>query len=194
VLPQLSTNMVGALTPSSVSQQMAQDREEFQRRLDKADRAVVRLSPSAFPELPGKLVKELRRRGCTVPQESYSGRRNNVIRGQFARPGQTDWAILCSIDRVSHVLVFWDGSEKNPADLAAIPDIQRLQSDVGEKVNYSRGIRSIGRDAIMARLRVAGDPAAQQADHQGIDDAFIEKASQIYYFRDGKWLRLPGSD
>jgi hypothetical protein len=33
----------------------------------------------------------------------------------FARPGQTDWAVLCSVGRVSSVLVFWTGSETNPA-------------------------------------------------------------------------------
>lgn len=46
-----------------------------------------------FPELPNNLVVELKRRGCTIPQPY---RQANVIRGEFAKPGQTDSAVLCS--------------------------------------------------------------------------------------------------
>jgi hypothetical protein len=34
----------------------------------KADLATTRLLPSAFPELPSPIQKELERRGCTIPQ------------------------------------------------------------------------------------------------------------------------------
>jgi hypothetical protein len=68
--------------------------EDQQHKFDEAERRIVRLSPRAFGELPGNVVQELQRRGCTIPQESYSKRRNNVIKGRFAKPGQTDWAVL----------------------------------------------------------------------------------------------------
>jgi len=54
---------------------------------------VLRLRPTAFPEPPKNLITELERRGCTVPQP-YTSRKANVIRGEFAKPGQTDWAVL----------------------------------------------------------------------------------------------------
>jgi hypothetical protein len=53
--------------------------------------------------------------------------RHNVIKGEFSKPGQTDWAVLCSVGRVSSVLVFWNGSETNPAEIAKRNDVDRLQ-------------------------------------------------------------------
>ncbi len=83
-----------------------------------AERKIGRLPPAAFPMLPISVVRELRRRGCTIPQEDYSKTPNNVISGQFAHRGQRDWAVLCSIKGESSILVFWNGSATNPADLA----------------------------------------------------------------------------
>src|SRR5437773_4814742 len=75
---------------------------------------ITRLSPAAVPELPANLVQELQRRQCTIPQEAVQKKPNNVIKGEFARPGQTDWAVLCSVKSVSTILLFWNGSENNP--------------------------------------------------------------------------------
>ena|SRR5256885_1822750 len=87
--------------------------------IQSAETQITRLSPTAFPELPANLVQELQRRGCTIPQEAYSETQpNNVIKGEFARPGQTDWAVLCSVKGVSTILVFWNASEINPAAIA----------------------------------------------------------------------------
>ena len=54
----------------------------------------------------------------------------NVIKGEFAKPGQIDWAVLCSIGRVSSILVFWSGSETNPAEIEKTKDMDRLQGYV----------------------------------------------------------------
>src|SRR5437773_2711035 len=78
---------------------------------------VLKLRPAAFPELPANLAAELDRRGCRVPQPDTS-RRQNVIRGQFATPGQTDWAVLCSMNGFSRILVFWNGSQSDIAEIA----------------------------------------------------------------------------
>jgi hypothetical protein len=39
----------------------AQPPEEQMRKFDEAERRIVRLSPTAFPELPPNLARELRR-------------------------------------------------------------------------------------------------------------------------------------
>ncbi len=39
-------------------------------QFDEAERRIVRLPPAAFPQLPGGVKRELRRRGCTIPQEA----------------------------------------------------------------------------------------------------------------------------
>jgi hypothetical protein len=72
-----------------------------QRSWEDADRQIVRLPPKAFPELPAKLRVDLERRGCTIPQVPVVNGRHNVIKGEFSKAGQTDWAVLCSIGRVS---------------------------------------------------------------------------------------------
>src|SRR5207244_6056939 len=110
---------------------------------------IIRLSPSVFPELPANLVQELQRRQCTIPQETYSKKRSNVIKGEFAKPGQTDWAVLCSVKGDSTILVFWNGSEKNPATIAPAEDRIHIEGFKKYQFWYSRGIRAVGRDFIM---------------------------------------------
>ena len=95
---------------------------DLQRQFDEAERRIVRLPPAAFPELPRPVVHELQRRGCTIPQEAFTKEPHNVIHGEFAKTGQTDWAVLCSVKGVSTILVFWNGSEKNPAEIATLED------------------------------------------------------------------------
>src|SRR5262249_47975777 len=73
---------------------------------------IVQLSPAAIPGLPANLVKELERRGCTIPQEAPTKKSSNVIKGAFAKPGQTDWAALCSVNGGSTTLGFWKTSRK----------------------------------------------------------------------------------
>src|SRR5207248_8141194 len=82
-------------------------------------------------------------------QESYSKRRNNVIKDHFAKPGQMDWEVLCSVKGVSSIFVFWNGSERNVAQIAKMEDHIFLQGDVGNRIDYSRGISPVGKDYII---------------------------------------------
>jgi hypothetical protein len=38
------------------------------------------------------------------------------------------------------------------------------------------------------------EPLLQTIDHDGIELAFIEKASTVHYFVNGKWIQIPGAD
>jgi hypothetical protein len=109
---------------------------------------VHRLQPTAFPELPKNLVTELERRGCTIPQP-FTNRRANVIRGVFLKPGQTDWAVLCSHEGSTNLLVFWNGSAKNSAQLAKNPD---------NPGRIELFIRPVERKFIMDHYRAYGRP------------------------------------
>lgn len=168
--------------------------EDLKRKFDAAERRIVRLPPAAFPELPSTVVGELQRRGCTIPQEAYTKRPHNVIRGAFARPGQTDWAVLCSRNGASSILIFWNSSERNPGQVAGMEDRNFLQGLGGDQIGFSRGISPVGRKYILDHYQAYGGPAPPPIDHQGINDAFIEKASVVHYFHDGKWFRLTGAD
>jgi len=170
----------------------------FAQELDfqAAERQIVRLPPTAFPMLPRAVVRELQRRGCTIPQAAsfFSKTPSNVVRGQFAKPGQVDLAVLCSVKGTSSILVFWNGSARNPAVLAGSEDKNYLQGLGGDEIGFSRGISAVGKDFIMECYQGFGGPQPPPINHQGIDDAFLGKASGIQYFFDGKWLKLQGSD
>ena len=161
---------------------------------ERADREIRRLSPDAFPQLSVNLVQDLQRRGCTIPQEHFTKQQHNVIRGEFAKPGQTDWAVLCSINRVSSILVYWNGSEKNPAEIGKGEDQGRLQTLGGSTIGYSRLLSPVGAKSILAYYADFGGTKPPPIDHLGIEDAFVGKASVIHYYSAGKWLRLQGAD
>ena len=118
----------------------------------------------------------------------------NIIKGEFVKPGQTDWAVLCSIGRVSSILVFWNGSEKNPAEIGKMKDMDRLQGWGGDKIVYSWAISPVGKEFILDRFKAFGGEMPPPIDHQGINDAFVGKGSEVLYFYRGKWLRLSGDD
>ena len=76
----------------------------------RADEATLRLKPDAFPNVPPELRTALENRGCRVPQPyNAAGQKNNVITGRFTSAGQTDWAVLCSREKRSTILVFRGG-------------------------------------------------------------------------------------
>jgi hypothetical protein len=173
---------------------LAQLPEDLKQKLDAAERGIVRRPPADFPELPANVVGELKRRGCTIPQEAFTKKPHNVIKGQFAKPGQTDWAVLCSRGGSSSILVFWNGSENNPSEIARMEDRIFLQGITPDQIGYSRGVSPVGKDFIMRHFQAYGGPTPPPIDHQGIDDAFIEKASVTHYYHAGKWLKLTGAD
>ena len=159
-----------------------------------ANRKVVRLNPTAFPELPENLMAALQRRGCTIPQVPMIDGRHNVIKGEFLKLGQTDWAVLCSVGRVSSILVFWNGSETNPAEITKRKDLDRLQSWVGDKIVFSSAIAPVDRQYILEHYRAYGGEKPAAIDHQGINDMSYGKASEVLYFYRGRWLHLTGAD
>lgn len=180
--------------PIMTTASLAQPPDDLQRQFEEAERKIVRLPPTAFPELPHRVVQELQRRGCTIPQTPYSKGPHNIIKGQFSKPGQTDWAVLCSVKGVSAILVFWNGSAKNPAELAPMEDRIFLQGISAEQSTFSRGIGAAGKDFIVRHYDAYGGPKPPLIDHLGIEDSFIEKASEVWYFFGGKWLKLTGAD
>ena len=169
--------------------------EAAQDKWRAADLATIRLSPTAFPQLPRRVRRNLLSRGCTIPQTFAEVKPHNVISGEFARPGQTDWAILCSRNRVSSILVFWGGSVRSVAEIARGEDRNFLQViDGNGKIGFSRSIIAVGREHILNHYREYGGPKPPRIDHQGIDDGYLEKASYVLYYHRGKWLVLQGAD
>lgn len=162
---------------------------------DEAARAIVRLSPEAFPTVPASVRAELLERGCTIPQpSSFTTAKANVISGSFASPGQIDYAALCSRNGSSHIFVRWGGPARCPSVLQNSEDRSYLQVVAPGKIGYSRFIKPATQGAIAAYRAEFGGPKPADTRHAGVEDIFAEKASTIFYCARGRWKRLQGMD
>jgi hypothetical protein len=167
---------------------------QWQARANAALGKIRRLPVEAFPNLPPVVSAVLRTRNCRVPQPSLDGAPRNVIRGDFFAKGEAGWAVFCSVDNSTTLLAFRNDRDSSPDTLATSEDRVYLQGLPDGKIGYSREIMAVDRDFIMRHYRAYGGPEPPPIDHQGIDDAFLEKASITWYIYRGKWLKLTGSD
>jgi hypothetical protein len=189
------------ILPQLDPQGMARSRQaelEAQRdwlaRAREATGKIRRLPVEAFPELPPAVAGVLRARNCRAPQPTPAGPLRNVIRGEFFAKGEAGWAVLCSVNNSTALLAFRNDRDTNPDTIITSDDQNYLQGVDGDNIGYSREITPVGRDFIMRHYRAYGGPEPPPIDHQGIDDAFLGKASVTWYFHDRKWLRLQGAD
>lgn len=159
-----------------------------------ANRATRRLDPSEFTELPRTIRAELHRRGCGIPQPFTNGPRQNVIRGSFTQAGQVDWAILCSRRLSSTILVFRNGDSDVAAELARRPDADFLQVVEPNRIGFSRALGVASVEFIREHHARYGGPEPPTLTHAGINDVFVEKASVVWYWHEGKWLELTGAN
>jgi hypothetical protein len=155
---------------------------------------IRRLPPRAFRQLPTAVVERLEARKCLVPQYPYNKQPHNVIRGSFTGARRSEWAVLCSRRGTSSILVFRADSAKLVAEIAVAKDDLFLQGDGQGTPYYSRVISAVGKDYILEHHKAYGGPEPPPITHQGINDAFAEKASVVRYFYHGKWLELQGAD
>ncbi len=188
IFPKLDPKMAGILIPG------ARPPESDQQTFETAATQIRRLSPDAFPNLPEPIKGGLRLRGCLIPQPADSRQPQNAIQGEFIAKGQASWAVLCSLNGVSSILVFRDEADASPAELARVEDKNYLQGLGDGKIGYSRAIQMVDRKYIMTHYRAYGGPQPPPIDHHGIDDIFLGKASVTHYWHEGQWLRLQGAD
>lgn len=159
---------------------------------NRADHQILRLQPTVFTNLPENIMIEVKKRGCLIPQSYASSHPHNVIQGQFQVEGQTDWAVLCSTDKISSILLFWGGDTRSVSEIAKSPDKIWLQRIGGSKIGYSRYISSVGGGSIIENYQANGGPKPPSMDHEGIDDGFLEKGSTVHYWHEGYWLEFAG--
>lgn len=159
-----------------------------------ANTATKRIDPAVFPGIPRWLTAELTGRHCSIPQSFGENRPHNIIRGFFNDGNVTDWAVLCSRQRVSTILVFWDEQAQKVAELSSEPDANSLQVVLRGEIGFSRVIGVATPATIRAYHRAFGDGVLPPLSHSGINDAFVGKGSVVWYWRLGKWLRLAGAD
>jgi len=154
-----------------------------------------RLPPARFAGLPAAARIELERLGCLIPQP-FTARREqpeNVIRGHFISAAATDWAALCSREQHSSILVFHGGGGGKIDEIASQADADRLQLVEPGRIGYSRAI-FVAAPADIRRHNSAPEATRAVLDHDGIGDAFIEKASIIWYWSGSRWEQLSGAN
>ena len=160
---------------------------------DNAEKAIKHLSPTIYKGLPEGFIRKLKQRGCTIPQSFVTTAAHNIISGEFAKKGQQDWAILCSLNHSSTILIFWGGASSCQSEFNVSKDRDWLQ-ETANGIAYSRAISVVGKAFIQSHFEAYGGETPPPIEHSAIDEAFIEKSSTVHYCHNGKWLRLTGSD
>lgn len=166
-----------------------------QTKWEIANENIVRLAPAEFSQLPKPIIDDLTKRQCKIPQSYFYDDKHNVVQGEFKNKGQKDWAVLCSVNKLSSIYVYWNGSPDNVSIIEVRADFDFLQTIDGDgKIGFSRIIGSVGAKYIYDHYRSYGGVKPPDITHDGINDAFAEKASTVRYFHKDKWLELQGAD
>jgi hypothetical protein len=151
-------------------------------------------NPESVPELPFDIAKQLAESGCLVPKP-LTGHPNVAI-GEFAAKGQQDVAVVCSIDGVSFIRIFWGGPSSCPPLDSAGPDFGFLYKTV--EWEYYRAIDTSNPEDILRRYEQYPEECPQRnlppLEHQALEDIFAEKASSNMYCHAGQWYSLCGAD
>jgi hypothetical protein len=152
---------------------------------------VVRFPPSKFPSLPRPIASDLLKRGCRIPQKANLPPKSspvNVVKGQFLVRGRDDWAVLCSIQDTSRILVY-HGAVPTPIDsLGKSADLHALTTS---KFGYSRVITEANRRRLRQVASLRQSIRFPRFDHSGIEDN-VAGISEVRYFSDGRWMNLLG--
>jgi hypothetical protein len=160
------------------------------------------LSPDSIPGLPDHVRAELKRRGCRIPQEAYSPRPNNIIRGSFGAVGQIDWAARCWHDQRSMVLVIWGGRAWCPELISEGRDSLPPHMLAGGRGWYAGALARADSARIANNVYSPDELAADSLDspvaawrgYEGVEDILLEKASTVWYCLRGRWVGLGGAD
>jgi hypothetical protein len=158
------------------------------------------LSPDTFPELPKPVHDSLVSRQCRIPVPGAG--RENVITGAFSAKGAVEWAVLCSVHDTSQILILNASNGALVDSLHKSDDLGWIQGNGGYDKLFSRLIslvpmselNVVPADTTSEDVLYYGASLPKPIDHDGIDEAFIEKASTMFYFAQGHWIPVGTSD
>jgi hypothetical protein len=137
------------------------------------------LDPGQLRELPEIIRADLAKLGCRVPRFMKWDARHNAIQGQFFKPGQTDWAVLCQVGDKSGILLYPGGAASD------LPMLRR------EPTDPARTIHAVSAFVLQKRaVRDHPDEPPPPFDHDGIEDGPIQKAGHVIYYRDDEWTEF----
>jgi len=171
---------------------------------------VKRISPLLFSPLtvPDEIVNKLNTMGCKVPQAATIHEPHNIINGEFAISGQTDWAAVCSKETgTSFIIVLWGG--KSPCssiiDSSKDPDNVWIRFPVmnetykpnyfkrdRELEGYLRNIRKVSSEYFTDGENSSTEKNRKKFTNEGVVEFFSidEVDTNSYYCIGGKWLKI----
>jgi hypothetical protein len=159
---------------------------------------VRRLAPAAFGRLPTVVRRLLVARGCRIPQPWDARSPRNVIHGAFTAARANEWAILCSDNLAAQILVYRvgaTGSARLVDSLPSSPDGAWMQDVGGGRSGYSHLIQTRSQKQIRGwRIDIDRKPIPQPIDHDAIEQIFLDKFAESFYFVRGRWYRQLTAD
>ncbi len=172
---------------------VAQSKTDF---WEEAAQNINRISADNFQDLPASIKGYLNLNKYQIPQTYISKKYHNVIHGEFIKKNQKDWAVLASKNLKSHILIFKNGKTDSSSIifLRPVDDKNYLQGISNTEIGYSRYISVVDSSKIIEYHKSFGGQESPTMSHQGINDAFCEKGSEILYYYKNKWLSLTGAD
>jgi len=158
------------------------------------------LSPASFPDLPKPVRDSLLSRRCQIPVPDAG--RANVITGAFTAKGAAEWAVLCSVHDTSQILILNAKNGVAVDSLNRSGDSRWIQSNGDHTWLFSRMIgvvpsstlNVVPADTTSEDVVYYGAFLPKPIDHDGIDEAFLDKASTTFYFALGRWFSVGSSD
>jgi len=171
---------------------IAATRVSAQDRWANADQQLARLDPSAFTKVPPGVVAALQAKHCTIPQATGDPAPHNIVRGSFVKPGQTDWAALCSRAKASAIMIVWGGEAACSDELEVREDRAYLKRVAGDKIVFTRRIAPASREGIQRLYDRYGGVKPPATNRQGIEDITEGEGSEIRLCNEGRWIELTG--
>lgn len=148
---------------------------------------VRHLPPASYPALPAVVAGELSRRGCLIPQTYQAHRPENVVHGSFERAGSSDWAVLCSVEGQTSLLVFFGAAQGAPMTVASAAETQRLQAySGGTEMGFNWGIDPATPETVRD-LQDGMWPRPAPLDHDALADSIIDQKTIYRYYANDKW-------
>jgi hypothetical protein len=151
---------------------------------------IHRLPVSSFPDLPSETARELRQRGCMIPQTYEAHRPENVIHASLQRAGSSDWAVLCATKGAVSLLVFFGSSPGDSVELATAQETQSVEiHDLSGVMGFDWGIDRASPQQVRD-AQTAMERRPPPLDHDALADTILEKSTIYHFYRKNAWTVL----
>jgi len=133
-----------------------------------------------------------------VPQPWDERTPKNIIHGSFTAARVGEWAVLCSVNDTSRILIYRVGRDRARTTVDSLlreADVGWMQGVGGNRWGYSRLllVRPLGKSRAW-RHDIDGHVIPQPVDHDAIEQAFVGKSAEAFYFAGGRWYRQITAD